>query len=84
MQGVLEDKKRKYHCYYELTLDIIGGKWEPIILYHISKHAIMSYGELINIPHEETVSVIIAYGYEESHPKARQRKNISEIVRYLS
>ncbi len=60
MQGVLEDKKRKYHCYYELTLNIIGGKWEPIILYHISKHAIMSYGELINIPQEETVSVIIA------------------------
>ena len=30
----------------ELTLDIIGGKWKPIIIYYIGSHKALRYGEL--------------------------------------
>jgi DNA-binding HxlR family transcriptional regulator len=41
-----EGHKRKYYCYIELALQIIGGKWKPIILYHISNEQILRFGEL--------------------------------------
>ncbi len=33
----------------ELTLDIIGGKWKPIIIYHIGVMGTIRYGELKRI-----------------------------------
>lgn len=30
----------------ELTLDIIGGKWKPILIYHIGNKQKLRYGEL--------------------------------------
>lgn len=37
--------KRKYSCGVELTLDVVGGKWKPVILAHL-KHGALRYGEL--------------------------------------
>jgi DNA-binding HxlR family transcriptional regulator len=37
---------KRYRCYFELTLSVIGGKWKPIILYHLSLAEAVRYGEL--------------------------------------
>ena len=37
--------KRKFSCGVELTLEIIGGKWKPVILAHLKQGA-LRYGEL--------------------------------------
>ena len=37
---------RVYNCYFELTLDVIGGKWKPIILYYIGENKVIRYGDL--------------------------------------
>lgn len=42
----LQNKNKSYHCQFELTLDIIGGKWKPLILFYIAKHNVIRYGEL--------------------------------------
>lgn len=39
-------KDKQYNCYFELTLDIVGGKWKPIILYYISINKVARYSEL--------------------------------------
>lgn len=38
--------KPEYNCYFELTLDVIGGKWKPIILYYIGIREVIRYSEL--------------------------------------
>lgn len=40
------DNVKVYNCNMELTMDIIGGKWKPIILYHIGNNKNVRYGEL--------------------------------------
>ncbi len=37
---------KSFHCSMELTLDLIGGKWKPILIYHIGTHGVVRYGEL--------------------------------------
>lgn len=43
---ILKDKENKYICPIEKTLDLIGGKWKPIILWELVKQDILRYGEL--------------------------------------
>jgi len=38
--------KKQFNCTIELTLDIIGGKWKPLILYHLTQYNILRYGEI--------------------------------------
>lgn len=40
------DIEKEYNCYFELTLDVIGGKWKPIILYYIGIREVIRYSEL--------------------------------------
>lgn len=37
---------KAYRCYFELTLSAIGGKWKPIILYHLGLRECLRFGEL--------------------------------------
>lgn len=40
------DSKKQYNCYFEMTLDIIGGKWKPIILYYINHNGVARHSDL--------------------------------------
>ena len=42
----MEPNKKSYYCHFELTLDIIGGKWKPLILYFIGMNKVLRYREL--------------------------------------
>lgn len=35
-----------YRCYFELTLLVMGGKWKPIILYHLAVAGVMRFSDL--------------------------------------
>ena len=40
------NREKQYNCYFELTLDIIGGKWKPIILYYINTNKVARHSDL--------------------------------------
>lgn len=44
-----ERKNKKYYCYFELTLQVIGGKWKSIIIYHLGQARVLRFGELKKI-----------------------------------
>lgn len=41
-----EYQSKCFNCSMELTLDLIGGKWKPILIYHIGNSKKIRYGEL--------------------------------------
>ena len=38
-------EEKKYRCPVEITLDVIGGKWKSLILWHL-KHKVLRFSEL--------------------------------------
>ncbi len=40
------DNIKTFNCSMELTLDLIGGKWKPILIFHIGNLGVVRYGEL--------------------------------------
>ncbi|QJB55768.1 helix-turn-helix domain-containing protein [Pseudodesulfovibrio sp. zrk46] len=37
---------KKYYCTVELTLQVIGGKWKPIIIYRLAKDGTLRFSEI--------------------------------------
>jgi len=37
---------RTYRCSFELALSVMGGKWKPIVLYHLGQFGVQRYSEL--------------------------------------
>jgi len=37
---------KSYYCTVELTLQVIGGKWKPIILYRLSRDEAVRFSEI--------------------------------------
>ena len=35
-----------YRCFFELTLQVMGGKWKPVILYHLATEGVMRFSGL--------------------------------------
>lgn len=39
-------KQESYNCGFELTLELIGGKWKGLILWQLYEKGTLRYGEL--------------------------------------
>ena len=50
---------KKYFCYFELALQVIGGKWKVNILYHLGNMSILRFGELKKVMPEISEKMLI-------------------------
>jgi DNA-binding HxlR family transcriptional regulator len=42
----VNSRPKAYYCPVEVTLDLIGGKWKPLILWHLKERDVLRNGEL--------------------------------------
>ena len=42
----LEFKNKKYSCPFEITIDLIGGKWKPLIIWRLGRKGTLRFNEL--------------------------------------
>lgn len=42
----LEFKNKNYTCTFEITIDLIGGKWKPLIIWHLGTKGTLRFNEL--------------------------------------
>ncbi|THB65027.1 MAG: transcriptional regulator [Desulfovibrio sp.] len=41
--------EREYSCPVELAIQVIGGKWKPVILWHLGEESVLRFNELRRI-----------------------------------
>lgn len=43
------EKERVYNCGFELTIELMGGKWKGLILWYLHEHGTLRNGELMRL-----------------------------------
>ena len=43
---VLNARNKEYACTFEIAMDLIGGKWKPIIIWHLGTKGTKRFNEL--------------------------------------
>lgn len=44
--AVKQLRGHSYRCFFELALSVMGGKWKPIVLYHLGQSGVQRFSEL--------------------------------------
>lgn len=44
--SMLEFKNKYYTCTFEITIDLIGGKWKPLIIWHLGNKGTKRFNEI--------------------------------------
>ena len=70
---------RGYYCTVELTLNVIGGKWKPIILYHLGNEGTKRFGELKQKMPNITQKMLTQQLRELEHDGLVHRKVFAEV-----
>jgi DNA-binding HxlR family transcriptional regulator len=70
---------REYYCTVELTLNVIGGKWKPIILYHLGNEGTKRFGELKQLMPNITQKMLTQQLRELEHDGLVHRQVYAEV-----
>ncbi len=70
----MQNKLKKFNCPVGITLNIIGGKYKPLILWYLYKEKVMRYSELQKVLTGVTAKMLIQQLRELEEDKMIKRK----------
>jgi Predicted transcriptional regulators len=47
--NIMRIKDKEYNCTFEITIDLIGGKWKPLIIWYLRDNGIKRFNELMRL-----------------------------------
>jgi DNA-binding HxlR family transcriptional regulator len=56
--NVMRIKNKEYNCTFEITIDLIGGKWKPLIIWYLRDNRIKRFNELKRLMPEITQKML--------------------------
>ncbi|KAB0614421.1 winged helix-turn-helix transcriptional regulator [Campylobacter hyointestinalis] len=71
--------KNEYHCTFELTLDLIAGKWKGMILWKLNQYGVLRNAELLREIPQITQKMLTQQLRELENDGLVQRKIYKQI-----
>ncbi len=72
-------KNKSLRCTFELTLEVVGGKWKPIILWHLNQYGTMRFSELKKTMPQVTQKMLTQQLRELEDDRLVNRKVYAEV-----
>ncbi|SKA77804.1 transcriptional regulator, HxlR family [Caloramator quimbayensis] len=76
---VLEFKNKHYTCTFEITIDLIGGKWKPLIIWHLGTKGTLRFNELKKLLPNATQKMLTQQLRELESDKLINRKVYPQV-----
>jgi len=67
-----------FYCNVDLSIDIIGGKWKPLIIHYIGKHKVLRFGQMKKLIPNVNERVLSRMLGELTENQIIQRKDYNE------
>lgn len=74
----MDSKQKTFYCNTELAIDIIGGKWKPLIIYHLGHNKVIRFGEFKRLIPNINERVLMRQLRELEENKIVDRKDYNE------
>lgn len=70
---------KEYSCYFEIAVDLIGGKWKPIIVWHLGNQGTKRFSELRKLLPNVTQKMLTQQLRELENDKLVERKVYPQV-----
>jgi DNA-binding HxlR family transcriptional regulator len=72
-------QRKTYYCPVEVTLDLIGGRWKPLILWHLKERGVLRHGQLKRLIPTITQKMLTQQLRQLESDGLVQRKQYAEV-----
>lgn len=76
---MIEFRNNQYRCAMEIALELIGGKWKVLILWHLSNKKMMRFSELKRLHPKLTAKMLTQQLRELEHDGLVNRKIFTQV-----
>lgn len=76
---MLKLKGKEYTCSFEITIDLIGGKWKPLIIWHLGTKGTKRFNELKRLMPKITQKMLTQQLRELESDNLVQRKVYTQV-----
>ena len=78
-ENFIDFRGSSYRCYMEVTLDIVGGKWKTLLVWHLNQESVMRFNELCRLHPKLTQKMLTQQLRELERDGIVTRKSYNQV-----